>query len=123
MTGSGTSGERRSVGAFVLAALRAMPWLGAHLLLPALVIGAVGGSAFDLLLGHERYVLASAGVVLGPVAFALAVNALERADAAHEQDMAALAERYREEQDDLRRAAAQARGELVRFEDYRARRR
>lgn len=88
-----------------------------------MVIGAVGGSMLDLLLAHDGYPLAMAGVILGPVGFALAINALERADAEHTEEMVALAEAYRHEENEKRRKAAAAKGELIRFEDHRNRRR
>ena len=103
--------------------LRVLPRVGLHLFLPAVVVGAIGGSLLDLVMAHEGYPLAMVGVVLGPVGFALAINALERADAAHVDEMMALAEAYRREETEKRRRVATARGELIQFEDQRARRR
>ncbi|MBM2576622.1 hypothetical protein JQC91_09925 [Jannaschia sp. Os4] len=90
--------------------------LGVRLILPALVIGAVWGGLVDLLLWDgARYVMAWAGLVIGPAGFALAINALERREmeragpSAQEMEAAYRAEVAR------RMAAAEARGDLVRF--------
>ncbi|WP_308914874.1 hypothetical protein [Jannaschia sp. LMIT008] len=103
--------------------LRALPRIGLHLAAPAMVMGAVCGSLVDLLLGHSGYPLAIAGVVAGPVAFALAINALHRAEDAHRDDMADMAERYRQTQTKERMAAARRRGELIELNERRPARR
>jgi hypothetical protein len=61
--------------------LRVLPRCGLQLVVPAMAVGAVWCSMLDILLGHEGYPLAMAGLVLGPVAFGLAINALHRAEA------------------------------------------
>jgi hypothetical protein len=102
---------------------RALPKVGVGLMLPAVVMGAFGGSLLDLLLGNRGYLLAMAGVIVGPVAFGLAINALERSEDDAEARMAATMEAYRRTETERRRAAATARGDLVRLDEHRAGRR
>jgi hypothetical protein len=102
--------------------IRLLPRCGLHLVVPAMGVGAVWCSMLDILLGHEGYPLAMAGLVLGPVAFGLAINALHRREDDWREDVAAI-EAYRLAEDEKRRAAAEARGELVKLEDHRAARR
>ncbi|GIT92241.1 hypothetical protein JANAI62_26980 [Jannaschia pagri] len=106
-----------------LEVLRVLPRIGLHLLLPAMVIGAVGGSLFDLLLRHEGYPLAMAGLLIGPVVFATVINALERLDQAHAARMTVLTEAYQRAETAKRQARAKRQGELVKFEEHRAKRR
>ncbi|WP_371153327.1 hypothetical protein [Jannaschia sp. 2305UL9-9] len=119
MTGRGPSGR---VVPTPLEVLRALPRVGLHLLLPAMVVGAFGGSLLDLLLGWDR-LATLCGIVVGPVAFAIAINVLERLDDAHTDKMVALAEAYRRDETEKRRAAADKRGELMKFDDFRGKRR
>lgn len=119
MTGRGPSGR---VVPTLPEVLRALPRVGLHLLLPAMVIGAFGGSLLDLLLGNGSF-LTLVGVVAGPVVFAFAINGLEDSDQAHSDKLVALAEAYRRDENTKRRTAAEDRGELVKFEEHRARRR
>ena len=102
--------------------LRVLPRLGAQLIVPSMCVGAVWCSMLDIMLGHDGYPFAMAGLVLGPVAFGLAINALHRREDAWRDDVAAM-EAYRLAEDDKRRAAAEARGELVRLDERRAGRR
>ncbi|SFI21393.1 hypothetical protein [Jannaschia pohangensis] len=106
-----------------LEVLRVLPKVGLHLLLPAMVLGAVFGSLFDLLMTHSGYPVALAGLVLGPVVFAFAINGITRADEAYAEKMAAYAESYRKAENAKRTIAAQERGDLVQLEEHRARRR
>ena len=90
--------------------------ISVRLLLPALVIGAFWGGLVDLLIWDgERYVVARIGVVLGPLAFALAINALERAERARVVPTAQEMEAAYRAEVARRMAAAEARGQLVRF--------
>jgi hypothetical protein len=102
--------------------LRVLPRCGLNLLLPAMVTGAVWGSLVDVLLGHTGYPVAMAGLVIGPVGFGFAINALHRREEEWREDMAAL-EAYRKAEDEKRRQAAERRGELVKLDEHRAPRR
>ncbi|TFL18229.1 hypothetical protein [Jannaschia formosa] len=103
--------------------LRLLPRCGTQLLIPAMGCGTVVGSLLDLLLGHQGYPLAMAGLIVGPVAFGFAINALERAEAAFREDEAAAMEAYRIAETEKRREAAQRRGDLVKLDEHRAPRR
>ena len=88
---------------------------GLRLLLPAIVIGAFGGNLLDMLLWDGAYPLTKAGIVVGPAVFALSMNALSRWERARAGEEI-VPEAYRRAETEKRMAAAQGRGELVRFE-------
>jgi hypothetical protein len=102
--------------------IRVLPRCGLQLVVPAMGVGAVWCSMLDILLGHEGYPLAMAGLVLGPVAFGLAINALHRREGEWRDDVAAI-EAYRVAEDEKRRQAAERRGELVALDERRTRKR
>ncbi len=99
--------------------IRALPRIGFHLLLPAMVVGAFGGGVLDVLFASDGYPLAKVGTLLGPLVFAAALNGLERAEARCRTEVSDETDAYRRKETDRRLAAARGRGELVRFEDKR----
>lgn len=103
--------------------LRALPLVGLHLLIPAMVMGSVFGSLIDILLGHDGYPLAMVGVIGGPVVFGLAINALQRCERARDADDVAWMEAYRLEETEKRRSAARGRGDLIDLHERRTPRR
>ncbi|MEL7182933.1 MAG: hypothetical protein AAFY65_05150 [Pseudomonadota bacterium] len=96
---------------------RVLPKLGLNLVVPALVIGAVMGSMVDVILGSDGYPVAMLGTLLGPLGFALGINALDRA--ARLEVEAPDPDAYRRAETEKRKQAAHARGELVNLDEHR----
>ena len=107
--------EVRVVWAPLLRRLSRADW-GLRGVLPAMVAGAVFGSLWDMMLWDDAYPMAKVGALAGPVALALLINALARADAARRAEAAAWVDAWRREETARRMAAARGRGELLRFE-------